>query len=87
MYGNQTELSKYIWCLKRKGDIFNMDWDVLKRVPAYSCLSKRCDLCLTDKLMIVSADKARLLNKRSEIITKCRHQNKFYLPNFVGGIT
>ena len=35
--------------------------------------------------MILSADKATLLNKRFEIISKCPHQNKFYLSNFVGG--
>ena len=36
-----------------------------KTPPAYSCLSKRCDLCLTKKIMILSADKSVLLNKRS----------------------
>ena len=57
-----------------------------EKAPAYSNLSKRYDLCLTEKFsyMIISADK---LNKRSEIILKCRHQNKFYLSNFVGGVT
>ena len=69
-YGNQTELSKYIWCLKREGNTFRVCWDVLKRLPAYSCLSKRCDLCLTEKLMILSADKSTLLNERSEIISR-----------------
>ena len=86
-YGNQTELSKYIWSLKREDNNFRVRWEVLRRAPAYSCLSKRCDLCLTEKLMILSADKSTLLNKRSEIISKCRHQNKFCLSNFVGGVT
>ena len=86
-YRNQTELSKYIWDLKREGKIFRVSWDILRKAPAYSNLSKRCDLCLTEKLMIISADKSTLLNKRSEIVSKCRHQNKFYLSNFVGGVT
>ena len=86
-YGNRTELSKYIWKLKREGKIFRVRWDILRKAPAYSNLSRRCDLCLTEKLMIISADKSTLLNKRSEIISKCRHQNKFYLSNFVGGVT
>ena len=84
---NRTELSKYIWKLKREGTIFRVDWDILKRAPAYSCLSKRCGLCLTEKLMILSADKTTLLNKRSELVSKCRHQNKFCLARFVGGVT
>ena len=86
-YGNRTELSKYIWDLKLEGKIFRVSWDILRKAPAYSNLSKRCDLCLTEKLMIISADKSTLLNKRSELISKCRHQNKFYLSNFVGGVT
>ena len=86
-YENQTELSKYIWNLKREGKIFRVKWDILRRAPAYSNLSKRCDLCLAEKLMIITADKSRMLNKRSEIISKCWHQNKFYLSNFVGGVT
>ena len=86
-YANQTELSKYIWALKREGNNFRVNWEVLRRAPAYSCLSKRCDLCLAEKLMILYADRSTLLNKRSELISKCRHQNKFCLSNFVSGIT
>ena len=73
MYENQTELSKYIWSLKRDGNNFRVGWEVLRKAPAYSCLSKQCDLCLTEKLMILYSNKSLLLNKRSEIISKCRH--------------
>ena len=86
-YGNRTELSKYIWDLKHEGKIFHVGWDILRKAPAYSNLSKRCDLCLKGKIMIISAKKSVLLNKRSELISKCRHQNKFYLSNFVGTVT
>ena len=86
-YGNRTELSKYIWSLKREGKIFRVNWDILRKAPAYSNLSKRCDLCLTEKFVIISADKSTLLNKRSELISKCRHKKKFSLSNFVGGVT
>ena len=77
----------YLEFLKRKGKIFRMSWDILRKALAYSNLSKRCDLCLTEKLMNVSADKSTLLNKRLEIISKCWRQNKFYLLNFVGGLS
>ena len=86
-YGNQTELSKYIWNLKREKKIFRVRWNILRKASAYSNLSRKCDLCLTEKLMIISANKSTLLNRRSELISKCRHQNKFYLSNFVGGVT
>ena len=34
------------------------------------------------KLCIIKANKSSLLNKRSELISKCRHENKYYLTNF-----
>ena len=65
-YSNSTELSKHIWTLK----------------DTYSNKSKRCHLCLTEKLYLIRAKKPSLLNKRSELISKCCHENKFYLANF-----
>ena len=40
----------------------------------YNPNTKRCSLCLNKKLEIA---RYNLLNKRSEIINKCCHQNKF----------
>ena len=41
--------------------------------------SKTCCLCLNEKLEIGRFKEHNLLNKRSEIIYKCRHRNKFAL--------
>ena len=38
-------------------------------------------LCLTEKMFILQADKKNLLNKRSKLVSKCRHINKFLLKN------
>ena len=35
-----------------------------------------------EKLSIIKANKSSLLNKTSELISKCRHENKYYLKNF-----
>ena len=61
---------------------FTINWSILATAPAYSNKSKRCHLCLTEKLYLVRAKKPSLLNKRTELISKCRHENKFYLANF-----
>ena len=66
-YENSTEISKHAWKLKT----FRISWCILRRASTYSSLSKRCNLCLTHK--------ATLLNKRSKLISKCRHQNKFFV--------
>ena len=81
-YANETELSKHIWDLKRKNIPFSLTWSVLKRAATYSAGRKRCNLCLEEKLMILKADKRNLLNKRTEIISKCHHENKFYVKSF-----
>ena len=41
--------------------------------------NKKCYLCLNEKLEIASYKGDNLLNRRSELIGKCRHQNKFTL--------
>lgn len=78
----QTELSKYIWHLKNKQTDFEIRWEILQRAKAYSNKSKRCNLCLAEKVLIARASKSHLLNKRSEFMSKCRHRRKFQLSNF-----
>ncbi|PIK38370.1 hypothetical protein BSL78_24802 [Apostichopus japonicus] len=78
---NATELSKHIWQLKQNNQPFTINWSIASRAKAYSNESKRCNLCLTEKLIIINADKRTLLNKRPELISKCRHENKFYINN------
>ena len=42
---------------------------------------RRCDLCLIEKLKIMREDPELLLNKRSELGSKCHHKSKFILAN------
>ena len=74
-----TELSKYVWELKEKKADFKITWKILARAAAYRNGAKQCDLCLTEKFIIATADRRNLINKRSELVSKCRHINKFLL--------
>ena len=78
---NSTELSKYIWQLKDSNTSFTTKWSMIARARPYHNSSKRCDLCLAEKLYIIKRSNSNLLNKRSELVSKCRHENKFYLKN------
>ena len=80
-YSNRTELSKYIWDLKKEGTNFNISWSICRRAPAYSSGSKRCQLCLAEKLCIITADRKSTLNKRTELVSTCRHRCKFLLSS------
>ena len=84
---NSTELSKHSWELKRKEIDYKVTWEILHDATACSNVSKRCNLCLAEKLAIILADSASLLNSRTELVSKCRHENKFYLSHFARSIT
>ena len=60
----------------------SINCSILATAPAYSNKSKRCHLCLTEKLYLIRAKKPSLLNKRTELISKCRYENTLYLANF-----
>ena len=41
-----------------------------------------CRLCLTENCFIInSIGNNQVLNKRSEFVNKCRHQNKYLIKN------
>ena len=80
---NDTALSKHVWELKYKNEMPDLKWSILKQIPAYSNVSKKCNLCLREKLEIIKYEnKEELLNKNNELISKCRHENKYLLKNF-----
>jgi len=83
-YANETTLSKYIWNIKEKENLTpTLEWSIVKSVPGYSNISKKCLLCLHEKYEIVNYKvPGELLNKRSELISKCRHANKYLYSNF-----
>ena len=80
-YENETELSKFVWSLQRKGLAFSIKWGITQKAHSYRCGSKKCDLCLAEKVVIERCKHPRMLNKRTELISKCRHKNRFILAN------
>ena len=62
---------------------YNIKWEVIKYCyQSYNPSTKKCVLCLNEKTELATYCGNNLLNKRSEIIAKCRHQNKFLLARF-----
>ena len=76
-----TELSKQVWVHKNKGHNYQIQWNVIKEAASYRCGARICSLCLAEKLQIIKAKPEGQLKKRSELISKCRHKNKFLLKN------
>ena len=45
-----TELSEYIWELKDNNIQHNLKWRIASKAHLYVCRSRKCNLCLTEKL-------------------------------------
>ena len=76
-----TELAKYIWQLKNNNFNYSIKWSIASKIYSYAN-SLSCKLCLMEKYWITKYfDDPNLFNKKSELINKCRHQNKILLMN------
>ena len=74
-----TELSKYIWSLKEKNIDYSIKWSILDHAKVYTNSTKRCNLCISEKYYIICKPWLATLNKRSELLSKCRHSRKYLL--------
>ena len=76
------ELSKYIWLLKEDQITSRIRWSVVEKVCGRTKINY-CPLCLAEKSHLIEHfNDNRLLNKRNEFISGCRHQVKLLLKNF-----
>ena len=76
-----TELSKYVWSLRENNKIPSIKWKIVKIVYS-KATSSFYKLFLTEKLFILNAlGDDKFLNKKTEFINQCRHQNKSLLKN------
>ena len=69
---SDTELSKHLWQLKSKQENF---YDKMENPN----ITKRCNLCLTEKFFIITQPHLATLNKRNELISTSRHKRKYIL--------
>ena len=79
---NNTKLSTEYWKLANNKLHPQISWSIKGNYKSYNPNSKRCSLCLHEKLEIVH-DPKEILNKCSEVISQCRHQNKYKLKTCV----
>ena len=78
-YKNDTELSKEFWKIKRRNSVPQIKWRILRKCSRFNRSSLRYNLCLNKKLEIALFKGNNILNRRTELISKCRHINKHTL--------
>ena len=81
---NATELSKAFWLEKTYGKIPQITWEIVTPTTPNQSGARACMLCITEKYAILQTCPVTPLNKRTELMGKCRHTNKFKfkLKNF-----
>ena len=80
-YRNSTELSKHIWSLKDNNIEHEITWQIVCRTKPYSSSTKRWNLCLSEKFVIICEPERCTLNKRNELVSSCRHRMKVLQQN------
>ena len=85
-YRTDTTVAAEYWRIKDKNGNPKVSWRKIRHAPGYSVETKKCLLCLTEKLEIANYPGKNLLNKRTEIIAKCRHRKKHELLS-LGDVT
>ena len=77
-YEKSTEFLKYIRTIKSHAITSVIKWSIVKRV-ASKAAANYGKVCLTKMFYIIqSPDDENLLNKKFELMNKCRHQNNYY---------
>ena len=61
-----TEISKLIWRLKRADMKYTINWQILTKCQSYKPGAKTCNLCLTEKLLIINSPTS--INSRTELV-------------------
>ena len=82
-YRHSTRLSTHIWELKEDGiQDFDLKFSIEKLAPAYKRETQKCLLCLEEKRFIMYKNQEESINKRTEILNKCRHKRSHLLSNW-----
>ena len=66
-----------MWQLNENHVVFNLEWKIPTYSFPYKCGTRRCNLFLTEKYLIIKEDPLILLNKHTELISKYCQINKF----------
>ena len=76
---NDTQLPNELWKIKASKEEPVLVWKIIGQCNVNT---KRCLLYLNEKLQIAIYRGNNTLNKRTEIISKCRHRNKYALAGY-----
>ena len=71
----------YIYNNNNNNIDYSISWRIISSSSSYNSSSNRCNLCLKEKFLIICRPDLSSLNKRTELVSSCRHRNKALLRN------
>ena len=72
---HRTKMATHIWNKKDRGiGIQEVKYNIVKKCHKYTAGGDKCDVCLSEKLAIMKDNDRRSINKRTELMNKCRHK-------------
>ena len=83
---NDTEFSKYVWSIKDQNKDFDVKRSIFKKSSRYSIISKSCNLCLLEKLVIRNF-KEKDIPCTKEILYDRRYDKPLSIYSRLVGIT
>ena len=77
---NSTELSRHIWSLKDQNTPYEIKWKINWKLNSNRKPNTKglCILCNMERIAIANANSITSLNKRSELVGKCKHYRSLY---------
>ena len=82
---SETALSKFVWDkglnMNADGEICEPEikWSILKQCTLYKPGQRDCDLCLSEKaLIIMNLKSPKCINKKTDLSNKCNHKKAWY---------
>ena len=79
---SDTQLSNELRKVKASKEKPVLVWKILGQYQPYNVNTKRCVPCLNEKLQIAIYIRNNMLNKRTEVISKCWHRNKYAVASY-----
>ena len=79
---HETTLSTHVWERRRQGFDPKVKYRTVRKAQAYTASTGHCNLCLQEKVTIVTSSKEGMLNSKNEIMGKCRHRTKHLLAKW-----
>ena len=78
-----TELSKYVWLVMQDfGSNPIIPWKITCNAKPYRHGSRQYNFCHAEKYYILTANTSTTINERTELVSNCRHKNKYKLKHF-----